>query len=94
MTISVRNNGAAWLPAGVQVDIFRLGDPEELLGSVTTSKPLMPGQTDVVAFTAPDGATTADAFQARIFIDPNAPQFNECRDDNNESPSVTAGCLH
>ena len=94
MEVQVRNMGLSGLPDNVQVDIYRLGNPETLLGTVTTSKPLLPGQTEVIAFVAPQGqASTTDTFQARIVVDPNNPTFHECRDDNNESDPVTPNCV-
>jgi hypothetical protein len=94
MKVSVRNLGLAGLPAGVNVDVLKLGTPDTVLGTVTTSATLLPGQTEVLDFVADEAAATAqDTFQARIVIDPNNPTFHECRDDNNESAPVTAECV-
>jgi len=84
--------GLSGMPAGVQVDVYKLGSPEVLLGSLMTTKALLPGQTEVIPFVSAN-AGSSDTFQARIFVDPNAPAFNECRDDNNESPPVTPDCV-
>ena len=92
MEIQVRNIGLSGMPAGVQIDVFKLGSPEVLLGSLMTTKALLPGQTEVIPFVSAN-AGSSDTFQARIFVDPNAPTFNECRDDNNESPPVTPDCV-
>ena len=94
MEVQVRNIGLSGLPANVQVDIYRLSNPDVLLGTVYTTKPLLAGQTEVIPFVAPDGqASTTDTFQARIVIDPNNLTFNECKDDNNESDPVSPECV-
>ena len=94
MAVSVRNLGLAGLPAGVNVDVVKVGSPETVLGTVSTSHPLLPGQTEVIPFVAPGGqATTTDTFLARIVIDPANPTFHECRDDNNESAPVQPECV-
>jgi hypothetical protein len=94
MEVQLRNMGLSGLPDGVQIDIYRVAQPDELLGSVFTSKPLLAGQTEVIPFTAAQGsASTGDTFFARIFIDPMNLTFNECRDDNNESAHVTPECV-
>ncbi len=92
--VSVRNIGLAGLPAGVKVGVYVVKNGTETqLGTVTTTQPLLPGQTQVLDFAAPSSVTKADTFIARIIIDPNNKTFNECRDDNNASQQVTAsGC--
>ena len=92
MEVQVRNIGLSGMPANIQVDVFKLGSPEVLLGSLMTTKALLPGQTEVLPFVTAN-AGSSDTFQARIFIDPNALTFNECRDDNNESLPVTPDCV-
>jgi hypothetical protein len=93
--VSVRNVGLASLPAGVVVGIFAELASDTELGKVTTSKPLAPGQTEVIAFPVPSGsAGDSDSYFARIIIDPLNKTFNECRDDNNQSASVTPLCAH
>ena len=90
LIVQVRNAGLSGLPTGVQVDIFRVATPDELLGSVFTSKPLMPGQTEIFTYEALT-ATQNDTFRAQVFIDPKAPKFHECREDNNQSTD-SPGC--
>ena len=34
-----------------------------------------------------------DTYQARILVDPNNITFNECKDDNNETPEVDVLCV-
>jgi hypothetical protein len=92
--VSVRNIGLAGLPAGVEVGVFvDAGGTPTQLGSVKTSKPLLPGQTEVIDFTVPTGsAQSSDSFFAKVIIDPNNKTFNECKDDNNQSATVKAKC--
>ncbi|MBW2528809.1 MAG: VCBS repeat-containing protein, partial [Deltaproteobacteria bacterium] len=93
MQVSVRNIGLSGLPAGIDVEVVKTGSPEVQLGIVTTTIPLMPGQTQVLDFTAPSGqATTSDTFVARILI-PSPPTFHECKEDNNESNPISPECV-
>ncbi|MNC91052.1 hypothetical protein D3C83_72410 [compost metagenome] len=62
------------------------------LGVVTTQKPLLPGQTELLDFTVPTSATPASAYYAEVVIDPLNKTFNECRDDNNKSATAKAEC--
>jgi hypothetical protein len=92
--VSIRNVGLASLPAGVSVAVLaEVGGTEKLLGTVTTSSPLLPGQTQVLPFSVPSGAAgSSDLFFARIEQDPANKTFNECREDNNQSGKVRATC--
>lgn len=92
VTVSVRNNGRSGLVAGVEVGIFKL--PSVQVGTVTTSKPLLPGQTEIIeVILDPTDATTGDTFYAEILVDPVAPIFNECDDMNNKSANVAPDCV-
>jgi len=94
MEVSVRNIGLAGLPAGILVEIVKVGSPETVLGQVTTTVPLLPGQTSIIPFVATAGqATTSDTFYARIVLDALNPTFHECREDNNQSAEVTPSCV-
>jgi len=89
----VRNIGLAGLPTGIEVGLFRIGNPEVQVGSVFTSKDLFPGQTDIITFDVPENlGGTSDSYQARVII-PVPPNFNECKDDNNDSEVVTPECV-
>jgi hypothetical protein len=92
--VTVRNIGLAGLPPGVEVGVYvKQGGSDVLLGSVFTTKTLLAGQSEVLDFTVPGGAAgSSDTFVAKIIIDPNNKTFNECREDNNESPPVTGSC--
>jgi len=90
---SLRNAGLASLPAGVEVGLYNVTAGDKLLGKVTTTGLLFPGQTEVLSFTVPDGAgTKSDTYRAKIEIDPKKPLFRECRADNNSSGDVKATC--
>ena len=91
LEVSVRNIGLSGLPAGVEIGVFKVGTPDEQLGTVTTSNSLLPGQTEIIDFAA--DASTTDTFFARVLIDTQNPTFHECRDDNNESDRVTPSCV-
>lgn len=88
--VTVRNIGLAGLPAGVNIGIYDSNGAQ--LGVVTTQKPLLPGQTELLDFTVPTSATPASAYYAEVVIDPLNKTFNECRDDNNKSASAKAEC--
>jgi hypothetical protein len=95
LEITVRNQGLSGLPDGVEIGLFRLGGGGVQVGSVTTQKALLPGQTEILHFTVPAAlGTTADTYQARVIIDPLMPTFHECNDGNNESPAVTPECVN
>ncbi|MFK7987476.1 MAG: FG-GAP-like repeat-containing protein [Sandaracinaceae bacterium] len=92
LVASVRNLGRAVLPTGVEVGFFtRDGGTDTEIGRATTTTPIFPGQVSEVTITTtePDAST----FVAKILIDPAAPTFQQCRDDNDESDEVTARCL-
>ena len=90
--VSVQNRGRSGLVAGVEVGIFR--DVGDRVATVTTTKPLFPGQTEVLPVTIdPMDASSADTFYAEIVVDPMNPTFNECRPENNTSPMVTPDCV-
>jgi len=79
--VTVRNVGLSGLPAGVPVDVY---NGTNKLGSVTTTVPLGPGQSETIDFTVPSGGgTKTDTYSAKIAQDPNNKTFNECREDNN-----------
>jgi len=92
---SVRNLGAAVLPAGVEVAVYvDEGGAERELGRATTTTALFPGQVEVLELDAPADVTAeGNVFRARILIDPAMPTFQECRDDNNQSEDVEPRCL-
>ena len=93
---SLRNVGAAILPANVEVGFFQVeaGGTEVELGRMTTTGPLFPGQVEILELTAPAGLDPlTTTFRARILVDPAMPTFRECRDDNNQSADVMPYCI-
>jgi hypothetical protein len=92
---SVRNIGLASLPAGVDVALFkRVGAVDTQVGLATTTHALFPGQTEeLLANVDPAMGGNKDVYVAKIVIDPVAPKFHECREDNNESAPVSAHCV-
>jgi hypothetical protein len=91
LTVSLKNQGLATLPAGVQIDLFSGSPPTMKLGSVTTTQALSPGQTQQLPFTTAinDPLTS---FDAQIFIDPVNPKFHECNQNNDTSAIIQAAC--
>lgn len=88
---SVRNVGLAGLPAGVEVALFVDEDGVDApIGKVATTRPLLPGQTEPLDFTAPAALGPGRAFRARVVNE--AETFHECREDNNESSLARARC--
>jgi hypothetical protein len=89
--VSIRNIGAAGLPAGVTAGVFVTpGDVQ--VGTVTTTVPLLPGQTQTLDVTLMSPAMLSNTFYAKILIDPAHPTFHECRNDNDTSTNVMATC--
>ncbi|MFO0550339.1 MAG: VCBS repeat-containing protein [Polyangiaceae bacterium] len=91
-TVSVRNIGLSSLPAGVEVAIFA-NSSATAMATTATTRALFPGQTEVLEVPLPATASTDDTYVARIQIDPQAPKFHECRDDNNESAPTQPACV-
>jgi hypothetical protein len=91
--VDVRNVGMASLPAGVDVGVYeRDNGVDTLVGTVKTSHPLFPGQTESIAVTLDPKASQNSTFVAKILVDPQNPTFHQCRDDNDESLAVTTHC--
>ena len=94
LVATVRNQGPALLPAGVEVSFHRReGGVDTLLGTAATTAPLFPGRAAEVALEAPADVPTTATFVARIEVDPEAPLFRECDASNNESAEATPRCL-
>ena len=93
LEVQVRNIGLAGLPDNIEVGLFRTSNTEVQVGSVFTSQGLFPGQTEVISFEVPENlGGTSDSYQARVII-PVPANFNECKDDNNDSEIVTPKCV-
>ncbi len=92
MTVSVRNMGLSSLPANVEIRLYRV--PDVQIGTVHTTKLLMPGQTEKLDFVVdPMDGNTKDGYYAEIYVDPVNPTFRECRPENNKSAVVTPKCI-
>ncbi len=88
--VTVRNVGLSGLPAGVPVDVY---NGSNKIGSVVTTQPLGPGQSETIQFSVPAGSGGQnDTYSAKIAQDPNNKTFNECREDNNDAIGVKAEC--
>ncbi len=87
--VTVRNIGLSGLPAGVPVDIY---NGSNKIGSVTTTQPLGPGQSETIQFSVPAGSGgQSDTYSAKIDQGTNK-TFNECREDNNDAAGAKADC--
>ena len=91
LKVSIKNNGLATLPAGVEIDLYSEG-PEASLGFVTTTTPLSPGQTQLLPFTTALSDPNTQ-FEAKIFVDPVNPNFHECNTANDDSAIVKPSCV-
>ena len=93
--LAVKNRGLASLPAGVEVGVFRTSsDDEAQVASVKTTHALFAGQTEKFKVEIATEPGSSDApYKARILVDPQGATFHECREDNNETPSVLANCV-
>jgi hypothetical protein len=96
VTVSVRNLGQAVLPAGVPVVLHReMGGSAQELWRGSSTRALYPGQTERLELTFEAAqATRADVLVAEIWVDPVAPTFRECREDNNRSAPARAACIN
>ncbi|MEM9067720.1 MAG: VCBS repeat-containing protein [Myxococcota bacterium] len=94
LVATVRNQGPALLPTGVEVGFYRReGGSDTLLGTATTSTPVFPGRAVEVRLSAPADVPVTATFVAQIEIDPDAPLFRECDGDNNASNEAMPRCL-
>jgi hypothetical protein len=94
LTVSVRNVGLAGLPSGVNVGIYKGSvSAANQIGMVSTTRSLLPGQTDPLTFTVPSGmGTDMDTYVAQVIIPASNPTFHECTTANNTSNPATAKC--
>jgi hypothetical protein len=93
---ALRNLGLALLPAGVEVGLFVREDAgDRLLARLTSDQALFPGQVAALEYDPrpEDAVDRSMAFIAKILVDEQTRNFNECRTDNNESELVEAPCL-
>ena len=75
---------------------FQAGDLQQDYFQIGYQLPqaLLPGQSEVFEYPlAMDEGTKDDLYKARILIDPDNPTFNECKDDNNETPETDVYCV-
>jgi len=93
LVATVRNQGPALLPTGVEVGFYRRDTGDELLGTGTTTTPIFPGQVAEITFETAEDVPTTATFFARIEVDPDEPLFRECDGDNNESEDAAPRCL-
>jgi hypothetical protein len=90
---SLRNGGLATLPSGVEIAFVNETRGNAIVGRARSTRPLFPGQTEVISFVVPEASGGRDdVYKARIVVDPTKPTFPQCRTDNDESPSTRSSC--
>lgn len=92
VTVTVRNVGEALVPAGVVVGVYS-GTPSTgtKIGSVTTSRPLYPAESEPLDLTTSGSPATVYAV-----VDDGAPphpEWVECRKDDNTSKAAVMSCI-
>jgi hypothetical protein len=91
VTVTVANNGAVGVNAGMEVDIYVEHDGNlTLLDRLQTSQRLLPGQHEALStsWSVPDGWWN-DGFELSAQVDPDT-RVNECDEDNNELSADSA----
>lgn len=91
ISVKVRNVGLAPLPAGVTVEVRQI-NPDMVIGQVTTTKSLFPGQIELLELDSMLTQNEDLEFVGEIVIDPNNQTFVECKDDDNVSAPASAFC--
>jgi hypothetical protein len=89
--VAVRNIGAAGAPSGIDVGVFIAGSNTQV-GKVTTTYPLLPGQTQVLNVSLSAPASDSSTYYAKILVDPMNPKFHSCHTNDEQSANVTPSC--
>lgn len=100
LSVRVVNRGAAGMPSGIPVTFYRReGATQTLLGRASTSRALLPGESELVVlappFALPAGMEAATFTFFAVVNDPAdmpLPTFNECRPANNEAMAIDVAC--
>jgi hypothetical protein len=100
LSVRVLNRGAAGAPAGIPVSFWDVtGGGRTLLGSESTSRPLLPGESELIVLGTPfpiPAGREADVFSFEATINDPAGMrdetFHECDVDNNGSGVVDFFC--
>jgi FG-GAP-like repeat len=87
-TVQIGNIGQAGLPTGVEADVYT-SPGNTKVGSVTTTYPLLPGQTQTLTLSLASGT---GSYYAQIYNNPMMPTFHPCNTDHEKSPTVSAAC--
>ncbi len=92
--VTLRNEGALGVPAGVVVELYRGNDATgTLISAIVTDAPLLPGGFVVLSWPVPGPGAMADSYyaQTRELTDAGMPLL-ECREDNNVGTVETVAC--
>jgi hypothetical protein len=89
----VKNAGALGVPAGVKVRFYAGTDANgQLLAEKTTTKPLLPGESELVTYAYAFGTTPAPAFFVVVDGATATTTINECLTDNNSAGAGGVRC--
>lgn len=91
ITVTVRNIGAALVPAGVVVGVYS-GTPTTgtKIGSVTTTRPLYPAESEPLELVL--AAVPSSVYAVVDDGAPAHPSWHECRTDDNVSKAFSTSC--
>jgi hypothetical protein len=100
LSVRVLNRGAAGMPAGIPVTFYRVdGGSRELLGRAFTTRPLLPGESELLEldppFAIPAGMEDTLFSFVAVVNDPEdmpVPTFNQCRTENDEADALEVLC--
>lgn len=92
ITVKVRNVGLAPLPAGVEVEVRQVTPNVQVIGTVTTTQSLFPGQIELIELDSMLSQNEDLEFVAEVIVDPENPTFVECDDSDNLSEPANAFC--
>ncbi len=84
LAVTVTNRGALGVAAGTSVEVVaERGGTTEVVGTVQTTKRLLPGQSETLLTTwTPPSSWVSGGFTARAEVDPDG-EVNECDEGNN-----------
>lgn len=89
----VKNAGALGVPKGVKVSFYAGADATgALIEEKTTTKPLLPGESEVISVSYPTTGTPSSAFFVSVAGTPATGVLDECLKDNNSGKAGGIRC--
>lgn len=99
LTVRVLNAGRAGAPAGVPVTFYDVTTDRVRLGRVTTTRSLLPGESELVSLAPPVAVppeSTGEIFRFAATVNASDDEplvgLNECRPANNDAGPIDATC--